>query len=152
MNLNGCAAGQCTSHVSSRNPCGIHAVIRQPKPERHGDGRALRTQWPRSWTCSPRSPSRGFERPRAHTSTTKFSDIHLADRALGHQICHIQLTIDLRKLVLGFIFQVRRCEQVQTSESIPNLHPRISEGLRVCAARDLHNLLWIDDARRVDGR
>ena len=120
-----------TQHWNSRRQ------LRHPKPERLG---AEIMDLPHSITFAR---VQGLQR-RARASTTKSSDLRLADRALGHQVCHIQLTIELRKLVLVFLFQVRRCEQVQNSGSIPNLHPRILEHLRGCAVRDLHNLPWIE--------
>ena len=46
---------------------------------------------------------------------------------------------------------MRRCEQLQNFQGIWNLHRRILEELRGCAARD-HNLLWVDNAGRVHGR
>ena len=56
MNPNCSVAVQCTLRVSSHNT-GINAVscvIQARAPQ----GRALRTQVPRMWTCSPRSSSR----------------------------------------------------------------------------------------------
>ena len=35
---------------------------------------------------------------------------------------------------------------------MPNLHSRILEELRGCPVRDLHNLHWVDNGGRVDGR
>ena len=83
---------------------------RHPKPERH--------------TVDVLSPItlcvvvEKLQRPRARASTTKFRDLRLAGRALGHHTCHIYPTIELRKLVVAFLFQVRRCEQVQNSSPV----------------------------------
>ena len=89
-------------------------------------GRGLRTLGLGSWTCFAfldhlRANLEGLQRPRARASSTKFGDLRLPDRALDHQICHMQLTIELRKLVLAF-----------------------------GAVRDLHNLLWVDNDGRVE--
>ena len=73
-----------TQHWNSRRQ------LRHPKPERLG---AEIMDLPHSITFAR---VQGLQR-RARASTTKSSDLRLADRALGHQVCHIQLTIELRK-------------------------------------------------------
>ena len=154
MKLNGCAAVQCTSRVSSHN-AGIDPVnCAMQSPSATGTG----SENPRAeivdllFSIPFARASRSFQRPRTRTSTTKFSDLCLADRAVGHQTCHIQLTIPFRKLVLALVFQAHRWEQVQNSGDIPNLQPRIVEELRGYAVRDLDNLHWVDNARRAEGR
>ena len=93
------------------------------------------------------SAREGLQRPRARASTTKFSDLRFADRAVGHQIYHIQLAIELRELVFVVFFHVRRCEQVQNSEASG-----------ICTHESLKSfagalfVLWVDNAGRVDGR
>ena len=104
MNLNGCAAVQCTSRVSSHTP-GVDVSCAMPGSSATGTG-----------SEKPKGRGRGLaglRRPRAPLSTPqKNIDHRLPDRALNHQNCHVQLTIELRKLVLAFLFQVRCCEQV----------------------------------------
>ena len=154
MNLNGCAAVPCTSRACSHNAETDPVNCAIPSPSATGTG----SENPRAeivdllFTVTFPRASRSFQRPRASTSTAKFSDLCLADRAVGHQICHIQLTIPFRKLVLVFFFQAHRWEQVQNSEGIPHLQPPIFEELRGCAVRDLDNLHWVDNARRAEGR
>ena len=154
MNLNGCAAVQCTSRVSSDNAGTdpVNCAMQSPSATEMGSENPRAEIVDLLFSIPFARASWSFQRPRARTSTAKFSGFCLADRAVGHQICHTQLTIQLRKLVLVFVFQAHRWEQVQNSEDIPNLHPPIFEELRGYAVRDLVNLHWVDNARRAEGR
>ena len=100
MGLNGCAAVQRTSRVSWHNP-GIHAVscaFQSP------------TATARSWTCFPRPPSRESRgastaaRPREHHKIQRCSPCK-------SYIGPSKFAIQLRKLILAFLFQLRRCEK-----------------------------------------
>ena len=130
------------SHISGIHV--VHCAVQSPSATETGSEPKSRDRG-LSILNHLRASLEELQRPRARASTRKFSDLRLARRALGPSYLPDPADhIELRKLVLVFLFQVRRCEQVQYSEGIPNLHPRILEELRGCAVRDLHDLLWVD--------
>ena len=131
-------------HVtSSYNTCGVHAVdcaIQRPRATGTGsenpkaeivDLLSSITFALSSWGCHGRAGARAPQK----LATFDLQIVHWAMR-FDTPAC---------KLALVFFRQVRRCEQDQNSESMPNLHPRIFEELRGCAVRDLLILLWIGD-------